>query len=81
MSIQRPSYDKTSHGYSINMSTNNPEIRSDLKEKDKSDDKIESNQSSEKPKEAEQKNEVEILDEPKHVETPKETRYEFRCKC
>ena len=57
------------------MSTKKPKIRSDLKEKDKSDDKIESSQSSDKPKE------VEILDEPKQVESPKETRYEFRGKC
>ena len=54
-----------------------PEIRLDPKEKDKSDDKIESSQSS---KEVGQGKEVEILDEPKQVESPKETRYEFRGK-
>ena len=42
MSIQRPAYDKTSLGYLFNMSAKKPEIRLDLKEKDKSDDKIES---------------------------------------
>ena len=50
MSIQRPSYDKTSLGYLINMS---------------SDDKIESSQSSKKPKEVEKTKEAKILDEPK----------------
>ena len=81
MSIQRPSYDKTSLGFLINMSTKKLEIRSDVKEKDKSNDNIESSQSTEKPKEIDQINEVEILDEPKQVETTKTTRYEFRGKC
>ena len=61
MSIHRPTYDKTSLGYLINMSTKKPKIRLDLKEKDKSDDNIEPNQSSKKPKEFEKINEVEIL--------------------
>ena len=81
MPIQRPSYDKIGLGYLINMPTKKPKIRSDLKEKDKSDDKIESSESSDKPKEIEQNKEVEILDEPKQVEYPKEARYEFRGKC
>ena len=81
MLIQRPTYDKTSLGYLINMSAKKLEIRSDPKEKDKFDDNIESSQSSDKPKEVEQDKEVEILDEPKQVESPKETRYEFRGKC
>ena len=51
-----------------------------MKEKDKCDDKIESNQSSNKSKEVGQDKEFEILDEPKQVEFPKETRYEFRGK-
>ena len=34
-----------------------------------------------KTNEVEKNKEVEILDEPKQVETPKETRYEFRGKC
>ena len=41
----------------------------------------ESSQSSNKHKEVGQDKEVEILDEPKQVESPKETRYEFRAKC
>ena len=81
MSIQRPTYNKTSLGYLFNMSADKPETRSDLKEKDKSNDKIESSQSSEKPKEVKKNKEVKILDEQKHVETPKETMYEFRGKC
>ena len=80
MSIQRPSYDKTGLGYLINTSAKKPEITSDLKEKDKSNDKIESTQSFEKPKEVEQNKEFEILNKAKQVETPKETRYEFRGK-
>ena len=32
-------------------------------------------------KKLEKNKEVEILDEPKQVESPKETRYEFRSKC
>ena len=48
---------------------------------DKSDDKIESSQSSDKSKKIEQNKEVEILDEPKQVESPKEATYEFRGKC
>ena len=63
------------------MSTKKFEIKANLKEKDKSDDKIESSQSYEKPKEIEQNKDVEILDEPKYVETPNEIRYEFRGKC
>ena len=55
--------------------------RSDPKQKDKSDDKIESSKYSEKPKELEKNKEVEILDEPKQVEIPKTTRYEFIGKC
>ena len=51
MFIQRPSYDKTRLRYLINISAKKPKIRSDLKEKDKSNDKIESSQSYEKPKE------------------------------
>ena len=78
MSIQRPTYDKTSLGYLFNMSTKKPKIRLDLKEKDKSDDKIESSQSYDKPKEVGKTKEFEILDEPKKVESPKETKYEFR---
>ena len=81
MSIQRPTYDKTGLGYLFNMSVKKPEIRSDPKEKDKFDDKIESSQSSDKPKEVEQNKKVEILDEPKQVESPKAARYEFRGKC
>ena len=41
---------------------------------------IKSSQSFDKPKEVRQDNEVDILDEPKQVESPKETRYEFRDK-
>ena len=78
MSIQRSTYDKTGIGYLFNISTKKPEIRSDPKEKDKSDDKIESSQSSDKPKEVGQDQEVKILDEPNQVESPKESRYEFR---
>ena len=50
MSIQRPTYDKTSLGYLFNMSTKKPKSKSNPKEKDKSDDKIESIQSSDKSK-------------------------------
>ena len=81
MSIQRPSSKKTSLGYLINMFVKKPDIRSDPKEKEKYEHKIELSQYSKKPKEVEKNKEVEILDEPKHVETPKETRYEFRGKC
>ena len=81
MSIQRPTYDKTGLGYLFNMTAKKIEIRLDLKEKDKTDDKIESSQSSDKPKEVRQGKEVEILDEPKKLESPKETMYEFRGKC
>ena len=56
------------------MSTKKPKIRSNLKGKYKFDDKIVSNQSSNKPKEVGQDREVEILDEPKKVESSKETR-------
>ena len=42
MSIQRPTYDKIGLGYLFNMSAKKPESRSNLKEKDKSNDKIES---------------------------------------
>ena len=62
MLIQRPTYDKTSLDYLINMSTKKPEIRSNQKEKEKYDDKIESSQSFEKPKEVEKNKEVEILE-------------------
>ena len=65
MSIQRPTYHKTSLGYLINMSAKKLEIRSEPKEKEKFDDKIESSQSFDKPKEVEKNEEVEILDEPK----------------
>ena len=75
MSIWRPTYDKIGLGYLINMSTKKLVTRSDPKEKDKTNDKIESSQSSENPKE------VENLDEPKQVETPKTAGYEFRGKC
>ena len=63
------------------MSAKKPEIRSDLKEKDKSDDMIESSQSSDKPKEVKKINEVEILDELKQLKTPKTNTYEIRGKC
>ena len=78
MSIQRPTYDKTSLGYFFNMSTKKPRSKSNPKEKDKFYHDIESNKSSNKPKEVAKDKEVEILDEPKKVESPKETRYEFR---
>ena len=80
MLIQRPTYDKTGLGYLINMSTKKLDTTSDLKEKEKFDDKIESSQSSNKSKEVGQDKKVEILDEPKKVESSKETRYEFRGK-
>ena len=80
ISMQRPTYDKIGIVYIFNMSAKKLEIRSDPKEKGKSDDKIESSQSSDKPKEFGQDKEVEILDEPKQVESPKETSYEFRGK-
>ena len=80
MSIQRPTYDKTGLGYLFNMFAKKPKIRSNLKEKGKSDDKDESNQSSDKPKEVGQDEVVEILDKLKQVESPKETRYECRGK-
>ena len=80
MLIQRPTYDKTGLGYLFNMSTKKPESKSNLKEKHKFDDKIESSQSSDKPKKVGQDKKVEILDEPKKVESPKETRYEFKGK-
>ena len=54
MSIQRPTYDKTSIGFLINMFAKKAEIRSDLKY----DDKIESIQSSNKHKEFGQDKEV-----------------------
>ena len=72
MSIYRPTYDKTCLGYLFNMSAKKAENGSDLKEKDKSNDKIESSQSSDKSKEVEQDKETEKLDEPKKVESPKE---------
>ena len=50
MSIQRPTYDKTSLGYLFNMSTKKPKSGSNMKVKDKSDDKIESSQSFDNPK-------------------------------
>ena len=71
----------TGLGYLINMSMKKLEIRSDLKDKDKSDDKIESNQSFDKPKEVEQNKEVKILDESRHVESLKATKYQFKGKC
>ena len=61
MSIQRPTYDKTGLGDLFNMSMKKPKIRSAPKEKDKSDDKIESSQSFEKPKEFRQDKVIEIL--------------------
>ena len=81
MSIQRPTYDKIGLGYLFNMSMKKPKIRSNLKEKDKNDDKIESSQSFDKSKEVGQDKVVKILVEPKQVEFPKETRFEFRGKC
>ena len=75
MPIHRPTYDKISHEYLLNIFEKKPKSKSDLKEKDKSDDKIEPSQSSDKSKEVE--NETVKMDEPKKVESPKETRYEF----
>ena len=49
----------------FNMSKKKPNIRLDPKEKDKSNDKIESNQSYNKPKEVGQDKETMKLDEPK----------------
>ena len=63
------------------MSSKKPKTRLDPKEKENFDDTIESSQCSNKPKEVGQDKEVEILDEPKQVESPKETKYEFRAKC
>ena len=63
------------------MSAKKLEITSDPKEKDKYDDKIEPSQSFDKAKEVGQDKEVEILDEPKQMESPMETMYEFRGKC
>ena len=77
MSVQRPTYAKTSLGYLFNMSIKKPKSGSNLKEKDKYDDKIESSQPSNKYKEVGQEKENEKLDEPKQVESPKETKYEF----
>ena len=51
MSIQRPTYNKIGLGQPFNMSTKKLEIRLDLKEKGKSNNKIESSQSSSQPKE------------------------------
>ena len=62
------------------ISAKKPKNKLDLKEKDKYDDKIESNQSFDKPKEVGQGKEFEILDELKQVQSAKETRYEFRGK-
>ena len=56
MSIHRPFYEKITLGYLINISTKKLEVRTDPKAKDKSDDKIESNEFSKKPKEVEQIN-------------------------
>ena len=81
MSIQRPTYDKIGIGYLFNISMKKLKSGSYLKEKDKFDDNIESRKSSDKPKEVGQDKEIEKLDEPKQVESPKETRYEFRGKC
>ena len=63
------------------MSTKKPERKSDLKEKDKFNEKIESSQSFDKPKEVGQDKVIEILDEPKQLESLKEIGYEFRGKC
>ena len=63
------------------MSTKKPKNRSNLKKKDKFDDKIESSQSSNKPKEVREDKETMKLDECKQMESPKETKYEFRGKC
>ena len=49
MSIQRPTYYKNGLGYLFNISTKKPKIRSDPKDKDISDDKIESSKSFDKP--------------------------------
>ena len=77
MSIQRPTYDKTDLGYLFNISAKKPKIRSDPKEKDKSNDNIESSQSSNKSKQVRQEKETEKLNEHKKVESPNETRYEL----
>ena len=78
MPLQRLIYDKNGLGNIISMSMKILEIRLDLEEKDKTNDKIESSQSSNRPKEVIQENKVEILDESNKVESPKETRYEFK---
>ena len=80
MLVQRPTYDKTGLGYLFNMFAKKIESGSNLKEKDKSDDKIESSQSSDKSKEVGPEKEIKKLDEPKKIESPKETSYEFRDK-
>ena len=74
MSIQRPTDDKTSICYLLNMSSKKLEIRLDMKEKEKSNDKIESSQSFETPKEAKQNKEAEILDEPKESRDSQENQ-------
>ena len=81
MLIQIPTYDKFGIGYLFNISTKKLENRLDLKEKAKSNDKIESIQSSDKLKEVGQHKEADIFYKPKQVEFPKKTRYEFRGKC
>ena len=60
------------------MSAKKPKNKLESKERDKFHDKIESSQSSDKSKEVGQDQEVKILDEPNQVESPKESRYEFR---
>lgn len=82
MSIQSPTYDKNGIGYLFNIFAKKPESgRSNPREKDKYDDKIKSSQSSVKSKEVGPEKETKKLDEPKQVESPKKTRYEFRGKC
>ena len=63
MSIQIPTYDKTGLGYLFNMSAKKLESGSNLKEKDKFDDKIESSQSFDKSKEVGQEKEIESRDD------------------
>lgn len=83
ISIQKPTYDKTGIGYLCNMSAKKLETDlTNLEEKEKSNDKIESNQSLDEYKEAvdEQSKEAEKLYDPKQDDPPKETRYVFRGK-
>ena len=53
MPIQRPTYDKVGLGYLFNMSTKKLESGSYLKENEKFDDNIESNQYFDRSKEVE----------------------------